>query len=212
MRIPGARPLLLVALALGSPGTWPGLAPAAGASDPATGEAVAAAKGCGTCHALPGEIGRTKPGPGFLSPAPPRPGPEIVRGLWNHVPDMRRHVIARALPWPSMRIEEMEALLAFLGRAPSLERPPDPERGRRLLMERGCLACHALDARGGRTASDLAALRRLGDLPALAASLWNQAPAMADALEQRGIPYPLFQPGEMADLIECLKGPSHATR
>ena len=212
MTITGVRPLLLGALMLGSAGAWPGHAPAAGAADPAAGEAVAAAKGCGTCHALPGEGGRAKPGPGFLTPAPPRPGPEIVRSLWNHVPDMRRHVTARALPWPAVRVGEMEALLAFLGRAPGLERPPDPERGRRLLMERGCLACHALDAGGGSTASDLATLRRLGDLPALAASLWNQAPAMADALEQRGIPYPLFQPGEMADLIESLKGPGHVTR
>jgi cytochrome c551/c552 len=210
--IPGVRPLLLAALALGAGGAWPGAAPVAGASDPATGEAVAAAKGCGTCHALPGEGGRAKPGPGFLSPAPPRPGPEIVRSLWNHVPDMRRHVIARALAWPAMGNDEMEALLAFLGRTPSLERVPDPERGRRLLVERGCLTCHALDTAGGRTASDLAALRGLGDLAALAVALWNQAPVMADALEQRGVPYPLFQPGEMADLLESLRGPGHATR
>jgi len=210
--IPGARSLLLAALALGTASSWTGLAPAAGFSDPARGETVAATKGCGSCHALPGEGGRAKPGPGFVSPAPPRSGPEIVRRLWNHVPDMRRHVIARALPWPTMGVEEMGALLAFLGRAPGLERPVDPERGRRLLVARGCLACHALDGSGGRTASDLAALRRLGELPALAAALWNQAPAMADALEAQGIPYPLFQPGEMADLIESLRGPSHAAR
>jgi cytochrome c551/c552 len=210
--IPGVRPLLLAVLALGVGGGWPGAVPVDGASDPATGEAVAAAKGCGTCHALPGEGGRAKPGPGFLSPAPPRPGPEIVRSLWNHVPDMRRHGIARALPWPTMGSEEMEALLAFLGRTPGLERPPDPERGRRLLVERGCLICHALDSVGGRAASDLAALRGSGELAALAVALWNQAPAMADALERRGVPYPLFQPGEMADLLESLKGTGHATR
>jgi cytochrome c551/c552 len=190
---------------------WLGAVPLAHASDPATGEAIAAAKGCGTCHALPGEGQRAKPGPGFFSPAPPQAGSEIVRGLWNHVPDMRRHVVARSLPWPVMRTEEMEALLAFLGRTPSMERPPDPDRGRLLVMERGCLACHALAASGGRTASDLA-VQRPSELAALSAILWNKAPRMAEVLEQRGLPYPLFQPGEMRDLLGFLKGPGHADR
>jgi mono/diheme cytochrome c family protein len=35
-----------------------------------------AAKRCGTCHALPGESRGKKPGPVFLSPAPPLPPSE----------------------------------------------------------------------------------------------------------------------------------------
>jgi cytochrome c len=111
-----------------------------------------------------------------------------------------------------MRPEEMEALLAFLGRTPSLERPPDLDRGRLLLMGRGCLTCHGLEGTGGRTASDLATPRGSGEFAALAAALWNKAPGMGEALEQRGLPYPLFQSGEMADLLGFLKGPGHATR
>ena len=212
MILPGIRLLRLAALVLALAEAWLGAVPLAYASDLATGEAIAAVKGCGACHALPGEGQRAKPGLGFLSPAPPRPGSEIVRGLWNHVPDMRRHVVARSLPWPVMRTEEMAALLAFLGRTPSLERPPDLDRGRLLVMERGCLSCHALAASGGRAASDLAAVQRPGDLAALAAILWNKAPRMGEALEQRGLPYPLFQPGEMMDLLGFLKGPGHAAR
>lgn len=212
MRSARARPLLLALLVLGAAAVRLADAPAARASDPGTGEAIAAAKGCGTCHALPGAGQGAKPGPGFLSPAPPRPGSEIVRGLWNHIPDMRRHVTARALRWPVMRPEEMEALLVFLGRTPGPERPADPDRGRLLVMERGCLHCHGLAGSGGRTASDLAAVRRSGELAELAAALWNTAPAMGDALEQRGLPFPVLQPGEMADLLGFLKGAGHAAR
>jgi len=206
-----AHPLLLALLMLGAAGGWLAGVPAARASDPGTGEAVAAARGCGTCHALPGGATGTRPGPAFLSPAPPRPGAEIVRGLWNHIPEMRRHVTARALAWPVMRPEEMEALLAFLGRAPGPERSADPDRGRLLVMERGCLRCHGLGGSGGRTASDLG-IRRSGGLAMLAATLWNTAPAMVDALDQGGLPFPALQPGEMADVLGFLGGAGRGTR
>lgn len=165
------------------------------------GEQVAAAKGCGTCHALPEER-RAKP----VAPS------ELLRRLWNHFPGMRHHFLVRGVAWPEIRAEEMAALLAFLGMQPGLERAPNLDRGRALVLQKGCLKCHALGGEGGRAAPDLAQFQQFKDIVPLATALWNHAPIMLDRIEQSGIPFPIFQQGEMADLLEYLRASSDASR
>lgn len=176
------------------------------------GERVAAAKGCGACHALPGKARGRKPGPAFLSPAPPQAPSELLRRLWNHIPGMRQHFLARGLPWPEIGVQEMTDLLAFLGMQPGLERAPNLDHGRALLMQKDCLKCHELAGEGGRAAPDLARFRQLGGVAPLAAVLWNKAPSMLDRVEASGVPYPIFREGEMADLLGFLGAFSDATR
>jgi len=176
------------------------------------GERVAVAKGCGTCHALPGETRGKKPGPVFLSPAPPQAPSEVLRRLWNHIPGMRQHFLARGVVWPEVRVEEMTDLLAFLGMQPGLERAPNPDRGRALVIQKGCLKCHELAGEGARAAPDLTQFRWFRDPAPLATALWNHAPAMLDRIEQSGIPYPIFREGEMADLLGFLGAFSDASR
>ncbi len=171
---------------------------------PQAGGRVAAAKGCGTCHALPWEARGKKTGPPFLAPAPPQPASEVVRRLWNHIPGMRRHFLALGLAWPMMRKGEMADLLTFLGMQPGLERASNLDRGRALLIQKGCLKCHALAGEGGRVATDLALFRQYGSPIPLASALWNKAPSMLDRIDASGIPYPIFGEGEMADLLAFL--------
>ncbi len=186
------------------------------AAEPATlrreGERVAQARGCAACHALPGEARGRKPGPALLSPAPPQAPSEVLRRLWNHIPRMRQQVLARGLRWPEIRVGEMAELLAFLGSRPGLERAPNLERGRALVLQKGCLKCHQLGGEGAGSAPDLARFRRLGDMAPLAAALWNKAPVMLDRVEASGIPYPIFREGEMADLLGFLGAFSDASR
>lgn len=201
-RILGAVALGLGAAALvGAAGPW---APAAPVPVRQAGERVAAAKGCGECHALPGEARGKKPGPAFLAPAQPRPASEVLRRLWNHMPGMRQHFIARGLPWPVISVQEMTELLAFLGMQPGLERAPNLDRGRALLIQKGCLKCHALSGEGGRVAPDLVQFRQFGNPVPLASALWNHAPAMLERIDASGSRYPIFQEGEMADLLGFL--------
>lgn len=168
------------------------------------GERVAAAKGCGECHALAGQAPGKKPGPSFVAPAPPQAASEVLRRLWNHIPGMRHHFRARGLPWPEIRAEEMGGLLTFLGMQPGLERAPNLDRGRVVLIQKGCLKCHALAGEGGRDAPDLARFRQFGSPVPLAAALWSKAPSMLDRIDVSGIPYPIFQEGEMTDLLGFL--------
>lgn len=171
---------------------------------PPAGERVALATGCGACHALPGEARGQKPGPSFLAPAPPQPASEVLRRLWNHIPGMRQHFLARGLAWPVIQTREMADLLTFLGMQPGLERHPNLDRGRVLLLQKGCLKCHALAGEGARVAPDLGRFRQFGSPIPLATALWNHAPAMLDRIDKSGIPYPVFQEGEMADLLGFL--------
>ena len=176
------------------------------------GERVAITKHCGMCHALPGETREKKPGPMFLSPAPPLAPSELLRRLWNHFPGMRQHFMARGLAWPEIHAGEMSDLLAFLGVEPGLERTPNLDRGRVLVLQKGCLKCHALAGEGGSAAPDLAQFRQFRDVVPVATALWNHAPAMLDRIEQSGIRFPVFQQGEMADLLGYLGATSDASR
>lgn len=168
------------------------------------GERVALAKGCGACHALPGEVRGKQSAPSFRAPAPPQPASEVLRRLWNHIPGMRQHFLARGQAWPVIQPQEMAELLTFLGMRPGLERSPNLHRGRALLVQKGCLKCHMLAGEGAAVAPDLARFRQFGSPVPLAAALWNHAPAMLDRIDQSGIAYPVFQVGEMADLLGFL--------
>lgn len=171
---------------------------------PERGERVVTAKGCGTCHALPGEARGRKPGPAFLSPAIPQAASEVLRRLWNHIPGMRQHYVAQGLTWPTFSVQEMADLLSFLGVQPGLERAANLDRGRVLLVQKGCLKCHGLAGEGGRVAPDLARFREFRNPVPLATSLWNKAPAMLERIDASGIPYPIFHEGEMNDLLGFL--------
>jgi hypothetical protein len=45
-----------------------------------------------------------------------------------------------------------------------------------------------------------------------ATALWNHAPAMLDRIDQSSIPYPIFQPGEVADLVGYLGATADVSR
>jgi cytochrome c551/c552 len=197
-RIGAVAGLCLVLTALAAP-----RAPGAEAS-PERGQRVAAANGCGACHALPGEPRGKRPAPAFQSPAPPQPASELLRRLWNHIPAMRQHYVSRGLSWPTLSLQEMASLLAFLGMHPGLERAANLDRGRGLLVQKGCLKCHALAGEGGRVAPDLTRFREFRNPVPLATALWNKAPVMLERIDASGIPYPVFTEGEMTDLLGFL--------
>ena len=190
-------------------GRWATGAPAPGRLP---GERVAAAKGCWECHALPGGPRGKKPGPAFLAPAPSQAASEVLRRLWNHIPGMRQHFVGRGLVWPVISVQEMGELLAFLGMRSGLERAPNLDRGRALLVQKACLKCHSLSGEGGRVAPDLTRFRQFGSPVLLATALWNHAPAMLERMDATGNRYPVFQEGEMADLLGFLGAMADVSR
>jgi cytochrome c2 len=75
-------------------------------------------------------------------------------------------------------------------------------QGERLLDEKGCLRCHAVNGRGGKRAPDFIRASSEARTPALFASvLWNHSPKMWEEFEAQGQQIPPLDSSEVADLF-----------
>jgi cytochrome c2 len=167
------------------------------------GRRVFEAKGCAQCH-LPG--GGTGSGPPLEQLRGPQGAWELTGRFWNHVPAMFTAVTASGVSWPQFTPDEATALMTYLAATPDADPTPDPSRGLSVLVQKGCLKCHALRGEGARIAPDLSAPRGAFDSPAAwATRIWSHTPAMASAAMQRGVLYPRFSGQEMAQLVGYLR-------
>jgi len=161
-------------------------------------------KGCGRCHSVLGEGGRTAPDlarapGGHLSSA------EMLAAMWNHAPAMWEKMRAEHLSPPQFSEAEMANLFAFLYSVRSLDEPGDPERGKQLLAEKKCLTCHSVAGRGGRIGPDLKTWASYRNTVSWIQAMWNHAPAMQRALAARGFAWPQFSGDDVADLISYIR-------
>ena len=79
----------------------------------------------------------------------------------------------------------------------------NPLRGRELFVNKGCVACHAINGVGGHDATNLDAhtMRPMMNPFDFAAKMWAMAPAMIDAQEEALGGQILFTGDELADII-----------
>jgi cytochrome c len=79
----------------------------------------------------------------------------------------------------------------------------NPERGKRLYVAKGCVACHAINGVGGHDAPNLDAhtMQRVMNPFDFAARMWNHAPGMLTAQEEALGGQITFTGQELADLI-----------
>ena len=82
--------------------------------------------------------------------------------------------------------------------------PGRVEAGRLLFAEKKCVECHSAGGAGGKVGPELVDLGVRRSPVEFAAAIWNKAPAMMAAMQQRGIAVPNLSPGEMADLVAYL--------
>ena len=90
------------------------------------------------------------------------------------------------------------------GHGPRLVMPiMNPERGKNLFVDKGCVACHAINGVGGHDAPpmDAHALGGLMNPFDFAAKMWNHAPGMIAAQEGAFGDQVLFTGDELADII-----------
>src|SRR5438445_4959603 len=78
----------------------------------------------------------------------------------------------------------------------------DSQRGEQLFQSEGCVQCHSIDGKGGKTAPDLGKRIDRNYTPALLVSvMWNHAPTMWAAMDRQGIRTAVIDQQGAADLF-----------
>jgi mono/diheme cytochrome c family protein len=167
------------------------------------------AKKCAVCHQVGGAGGSVGPSLDamrvFASPV------LVATALWNHGPQMAEAMKEKGIERPVLTGAELRDLIAYL--APSTGTPGPggvyalpgrAEAGRLLFAEKGCVACHSAAGAGGQVGPDLVEKNVRRSPVEFAAAMWNKAPAMSHAMQQRGIAVPTLRAEEMADIVAYL--------
>lgn len=161
-------------------------------------------KGCGRCHSVLGQGGRSAPDlarapGGHLSAA------ELLAGMWNHAPAMWEKMQLEGVRVPAFKQSEMGDLFAFVYSVRSLDEPGDAARGKELLAQKKCLECHSVAGRGGHAGPDLKNWAAFRNPVSWVQTMWNHAPEMQKAMAQRGVSWPQFRDNDVADLIAYIR-------
>ena len=77
----------------------------------------------------------------------------------------------------------------------------DPNAGRRIFVERGCVRCHSIWGNGGTLGPDLALVGAGRSMEQLAGLFWNHTPKMIETVRLRGFTWPTFTETELANII-----------
>jgi cytochrome c551/c552 len=135
----------------------------------------------------------------------------VAASMWNHGPGMADMMEEKGVARTNFTGSELTDLISYLESAspaqlggPLYVLPGNAEEGRVLFTEKSCVQCHSVQGVGGRAAPDLAERGRQWGLTEFAAAMWNKGPAMAKAMEARGVDVPQLGAGEMADLVAYL--------
>ncbi|HET8529563.1 MAG TPA: c-type cytochrome [Methylomirabilota bacterium] len=166
-------------------------------------------KRCIVCHTVRGVGGVVGPNLDHLQQF--RSPIFVASAMWNHGPQMAEKMKERGIARPVFTAKELQDLIAYLAPAtggpeegPLYVLPGRAESGRQLFAEKRCVECHAVGGAGGRVGPDLVERGVRQSSTEFAATIWNKAPAMAAAMQSRGIALPQLTPEQMADIVAYL--------
>ncbi len=177
--------------------------------DATEGDRLFTAKGCAQCHEVGGKGSRVGPGLDFLKRAN---SPVVVAAaMWNHGPEMAEVMGVKGIARPTFEGRELVDLIAYIvaaakpGSGDTVQViPGTPERGQKLFVEKQCVVCHSVGAKGGKVGPELGRPRHHLSLTGFAALMWNHGPKMMAKMKERGIQVPRLTGQEMADIVAYL--------
>ena len=80
--------------------------------------------------------------------------------------------------------------------------PGGAKRGAEVFLTQNCVACHSIRGMGGKVGPDLGRIIGRNYTPSwLASVMWNHAPEMWSAMEERGVVKPVLTESQAADLF-----------
>lgn len=165
-------------------------------------------KGCDECHSVTGL--EQKEGPNLPELKLHRSMIQFTVAMWNKAPAMLKAMKTHQISVPHLQAQEMADIVAYLFSIEYFAKAGNTRQGQELVMKKGCLNCHSIAGKGGKTAKDFTHLKGL-DSPAVVLSrLWNHSFGMERIMEKRQLSWPQFSSEEMADLVAFLQAQEHA--
>ncbi len=176
------------------------------AGDAARGKAAFTAKNCAACHAPNAQL----TGPPISEWNEVADPVAWVREMWNHSATMAEKMRAKRLAYPRLSGQELADLLVYFKNLPAARSrsasfsSADPEEGKRVFDQKGCLNCHVLRDRQAGKVTLPAADRPFQSLADIAADMWNHAPEMQRRAKAGTAAFPTFTGSEMNNLVGYL--------
>jgi cytochrome c551/c552 len=146
-----------------------------------TGARLVEEKGCVACHpgaqAWQGKVRYTT-------------AAEIAAAMWNHAARMKHS--------GEMRPEEMRRIVGYLWSRQWEKEGGDAKKGEAAFRQKGCAGCH------GSSAPYLGHEEEASSF-GMVAVLWQHGPEMLRQMKGKGLTWPRFEAGDMADVVGYLQ-------
>jgi mono/diheme cytochrome c family protein len=174
--------------------------------DPKQGKQVFASKGCIKCHAIRGAGGKGgedlgKKAKGFYMSLT-----QIASAMWNKGPSVLAQMSQTQTGLPKFTSKEMADLMAYLYFLHFIDEPGNSTNGRKNFSELGCAKCHTVDGiKGEWMQISLSKYQKASNPIELVAGIWNHGSGIEKAMREKGITWPRFKRGELADLLEFVR-------
>ncbi|NQV14748.1 c-type cytochrome [bacterium] len=177
--------------------------------DVSRGQILVKEKNCIICHQVGGKGGSTAPSfdklAKYISPV------YMAQALWNHGPEMEEELQKRGLDRIRFKGNEIEDLSTYIraaskgtGSEQVFMSPGNPQLGKAVFQEKGCLDCHSLDGEGEDIGPDLRTMEWNQSVSEIAGNMWNHGSSMRNSMKTMEVSWPKFSGKEMADLIAYL--------
>jgi mono/diheme cytochrome c family protein len=174
--------------------------------NPREGRKVFAAKGCIKCHAVRGEGGKEAEDLGKRARTFYKSLTQIASSMWNKGPAVLGKMSQTQMGIPKFTPKEMADLIAYLYFLHFMDEPGNVANGKKVFLESGCSKCHGLNGKPGELMTiSLSKYQKAVNSMEIVASLWNHSTGIEKAMKEKGISWPRFKKGELADLLEFIR-------
>jgi len=172
--------------------------------NPREGKRVFTEKGCIKCHAVRGEGGDL----GRKAKTFYKSLTQIASSMWNKGPTVLARMSQTQPGLPKFTPKEMADLLAYLYFLHFTDEPGNSNNGKKIFSDFGCSRCHGLDGKKGELMTiDLSKYQKASNVMEIVGGIWNHSTEIERAMREKGISWPRFKKGEMADLLEYIRTP-----